>query len=61
VQEYFTPADFHPDKPWEAYSRVFNIIGVDEFTQKYYEKNYQRKFPIGSLEPPKPGEPMGIF
>jgi len=61
VQEYFTHADFYPDKSWEVYSRSFAIMGVDEFTQEFFEKLYARKFPLSSLEPPKPGEPMRIL
>ena len=33
-------------------------MGVDAFTHEYYMKKYERKFPIGKLEAPKPGEPV---
>jgi len=47
-----------PEKNWEAYSRSFTIIAVDGFTSQHYENKYGRKFAVGNLDPPKPGEPM---
>jgi len=58
VQEYYTAADFYPDKSIRAYSKTFIITGVDPYTQQYYEKNYNRKFPTSSSQPTMPPEPV---
>lgn len=37
-----------------AYGRVFEIRGVDKFTQDYYLAKYQRHFPLSNIEKPMP-------
>ena len=51
-----------PDKPFEAFSKAFKIVGVDQFTLQYYLEKYNRVFQEGSLEPekPKPKVPLII-
>lgn len=41
-------------KALTAYGRVFEIRGVDKFTQDYYLEKYHRHFPISSIEKPMP-------
>ena len=43
-----------------AYSKAFNIIGVDGFTKQYYLEKYQREFQEEKLEPEKPKEQVPI-
>ena len=42
------------DKPLIAYGRIFEIRGVDKFTQDYYKEKYGKEFPISSIEKPLP-------
>jgi len=37
-----------------AYGRVFQISGVDKFTQDYYLEKYHRHFPLSCIKKPEP-------
>lgn len=41
-------------KPLVAYGRVFEIRGVDKFTQNYYSEKFGRDFPVSSIMEPQP-------
>jgi hypothetical protein len=49
---YLTCNEIHADSPLIAYGRVFNIIGVDKFTQDHYLQAFGRHFPLGEIEEP---------
>ena len=57
---YLTCDEIELDKPLVAYGRVFNIYGVDKFTQDYYMNTHCRSFPIGDIEQPKPRDPVVV-
>lgn len=50
---YLTCDEITFDKPLIAYGRVFDIQGVDKFTQDYFLAKHHRHFPIGEIEQPK--------
>ena len=47
---YLTCDEICFEKPLICYGRVFNITGVDKFTQDYYKCKYNRDFPISCVE-----------
>jgi len=36
-ENFYTEADFYPGCPIQAFSRIFHIIGVDDYTKSYYK------------------------
>lgn len=38
------------ERPLVAYGRVFDIYGVDKFTQDYFMNCHGREFPLGDIE-----------
>ena len=57
---YLTCDEITFDKPLIAYGRVFDIYGVDKFTQDYYLSGHQRHFPLGDIEQPKARDPVVV-
>jgi hypothetical protein len=57
---YLTCDEICFDKPLIAYGRVFDIYGVDKFTQDYYLSGHQRHFPLGDIEQPKARDPVVV-
>lgn len=51
--KFFTEDQFQPDMPFSAFNHTFHIFGVDSFTQRYYEKKYNRHFELAGIEQPK--------
>jgi len=51
---YLTCDEIEFGKPLIAYGRVFEIGGVDKFTQDYFLAMYHRHFPISGIEKPNP-------
>mmetsp|Transcript_1562 Transcript_1562/g.1529 ORF Transcript_1562/g.1529 Transcript_1562/m.1529 type:complete len:280 (+) Transcript_1562:703-1542(+) len=45
-ESYLTEDEIKPGDAIIAFGRSFKITGVDEFTQKYYKKNYNQHFPL---------------
>lgn len=43
-----------------AYGRVFQILGVDKFTQDYYLARYGRQFPCSQVIEPKPRDAVVV-
>ena len=56
---YLTCNDICPGKDLVAYGRVFQIKGVDKFTQDYFAAQ-NKHFPISDIEQPKPKESVKI-
>jgi len=48
------------DKPLTAYGKVFEITGVDKFTQDFFLDKYHRHFPISNVENPQPRDPVQV-
>ena len=48
-ENFYTEADFYPGCPIQAFSKVFHITGVDDFTQLFYKEKYGRHFDTGSI------------
>ena len=46
---YLTCDEITPDTGIYAYGRVYDIQGVDEFTQRFYRERYQYDFPLGAV------------
>ena len=46
--------EIHWDQPLVAYGRMFQIVGVDKFTQDYFLNRYGRHFSLGDITPSKP-------
>lgn len=51
---YLTCNEIEFDKPLIAYGRMFEIRGVDKFTQDFYKEKYGKEFPLSSIEKPLP-------
>ena len=51
---YLTCDEICMEKDLVAYGRVFQIRGVDAFTQTYFREKYAREFPISSIQKPAP-------
>jgi len=43
-----------------AYGRVFNIRGVDKFTQDYFLDRYHRHFSLSKVLDPKPRDAVVV-
>jgi len=50
--------EIEPDRPINAFGRLFTILGVDQFTQDFYAQKYGKFFELGSIRQPEPGEPV---
>ncbi len=46
-QPYWTVYDFNPGQPVYAFSREFDIVGVDDFTQHYMMVKFGKNFTLG--------------
>lgn len=57
---YLTCDEICFDRPLIAYGRVFEIQGVDRFTQAHYQDKHGRHFPLGDIEQPKPRDNVEI-
>mgnify|MGYP007086408044 CR=1 FL=1 len=57
---YLTCDEISPDTGISAYGRVYEITGVDEFTQQFYRSRFGMDFPLGAIQFAKPPEPMPI-
>jgi hypothetical protein len=57
---YLTCDEIHWGQPINAYGKVFNITGVDKFTQDYYIEKYQVHFPMSNIENPRPRDPVVV-
>jgi hypothetical protein len=55
---YLTCDEITPDSNINAYGRIFEITGVDEFTQSFYRRSYGYEFPLGNVQFAVPTEPM---
>lgn len=60
-QDYLTEADLYPGEPIVAFSRTFHVVGVDEFTNRYFKEKFGRHFDIGSNQEPKAPEAPKII
>jgi len=49
---YLTCDEITFDRPLTAYGKIFEITGVDKFTQDYFLEKYHRHFPISNVENP---------
>lgn len=47
---YLTCNEIEFGRPLVAYGRVFDIYGVDKFTQDYFMNMHGREFPLGDIE-----------
>jgi EF-hand domain-containing protein 1 len=54
---YLTYNQIFPDKTIDAFGRNFQITGVDDFTQNFYQAKLGRSFKIGEIEYPRPRSP----
>ena len=54
---YLTYNQIFPDKTIDAFGRNFQITGVDDFTQNFYQTKLGRSFKIGEIEYPRPRSP----
>lgn len=57
---YLTCDEIHPDSPLIAFGRVFNIRGVDKFTQDYYLSRHNRVFALSDIEKPAARNPVVV-
>lgn len=55
---YLTCDEITPESNINAYGRIYEITGVDVFTQNYYRQNYGYDFPLGNIQHPAPAEPV---
>ncbi len=55
---YLTCDEITPDSDINAYGRIYEITGVDDFTQGYYAKNYGYQFPLGKVVHRAAAEPV---
>ncbi len=46
---YLTCDEITPDSDINAYGRIYEITGVDEFTQGFYAASYGYQFPLGKV------------
>jgi len=54
---YLTCDEITPDSDINAYGRIYEITGVDQFTQGFYAQNYGYNFPLGSVKHDAPADP----
>lgn len=54
---YLTCDEIHPDRPINAFGRLYSVVGVDEFTQEYFQAKYCRQFELGRIASPSAPEP----
>lgn len=47
---YLTCDEITPTSGIYAYGRVYEIQGVDDFTQRFYRERYQTAFPLGNVQ-----------
>ena len=47
---YLTCDEIYPGGVVNAFGRVYQITGVDEFTQHFYRMKYGYEFPISAVE-----------
>jgi len=57
---YLTCDEIFPDSVVDVFGHQLRILGVDEYTQKYYCEKYGRTFPLGGHYPPLPRETKAI-
>lgn len=57
---YLTCDEIYSDRDLIAYGRVFQIRGVDIFTQEYFRSKFGREFPLSDIEQPRPRSPVQI-
>lgn len=57
---YLTCDEIYPGGSIAAFGREYQILGVDEFTQRFYQQKYGYDFPLGKLEAPTIPEQKGI-
>lgn len=55
---YLTCDEITPTSNINAYGRIFEVTGVDEFTQSFYRQKYGYDFPLSSVQFSSPPEPM---
>ena len=58
--DFVTEADFYPGQPIVAFSRVFHVTGVDEYTQRYYKEKFGRHFDVARIQEPKVPDPPKV-
>lgn len=56
---YLTCDEVHPDSVINCYGHQLRILGVDQYTQNYYQEKYGRVFPLGGHSAPQPREIAG--
>ena len=54
---YLTYDQIHPEGTIDAFGRNYQITGVDEFTQSFYEAKLGRSFKLGQIDYPRPRSP----
>jgi hypothetical protein len=57
---YLTCNEIDFDRDLVAYGRSFTIQGVDKFTQDFYAQKYNKHFPLGDIEQPRPKSPVVV-
>jgi len=55
---YLTCDEITPTSNINAYGAIYEIQGVDQFTQQFYRKTYGYDFPLSNVEFASPPEPM---
>lgn len=55
---YLTCDEITPDSDINAYGRIYEITGVDDFTQGFYARSYGYQFPLGKVVHSAPAEPV---
>lgn len=59
-EAFLTEDEIKPREPIIAFGRTFDITGVDDFTHKYYKKNFNEHFPLGGVSEGKPPEQVPL-
>ena len=57
---YLTCDEIQANRPLIAYGRMFDIRGVDRFTQEYFNEKFNRQFPVSDIEQPQAPNPVQI-
>jgi len=61
ITSYIKAEDIEADRPLHAFGRDFELLGVDLYTQQYYQQNFGKVFELGETEQPRVPSSKGVI